>query len=332
MIKITQSFRPYTLIPGMCLPIPGSALYAQVFPTVWRIFSASHELLDEGYVDAQGPLKRFAVFQDLHRGGLAVVCEQYKYYILPSGKKVDSLKGLLPFADSAEPLLSLGVHKHADLHKIRYRRDLKEILPLWLRLSALVPTDVQDAECLNKGSGKLLVTAYQKIQERKKTEIYSALSSLYLAGFSENLLPRIYDTEYQGILKEMPNKDVLEKVPFSLFSYSLAMLRDLFIMRDKEIVEILPSLPPEFPCGRLIHVHLKGIGKISLEWSKKTVRRVCLHAEETAELLLCFSSELSSCRLRQWEKKQLVSSSTVSLGESMEIKNQTTYLWDCFRK
>ncbi|EPP37158.1 hypothetical protein CP8484711_0563B, partial [Chlamydia psittaci 84-8471/1] len=95
------------------------------------------------------------------------------------------------------------------LHKIRYRRDLKEILPLWLRLSALVPTDVQDAECLNKGSGKLLVTAYQKIQERKKTEIYSALSSLYLAGFSENLLPRIYDTEYQGILKEMPNKDVL---------------------------------------------------------------------------------------------------------------------------
>ncbi|EGF85486.1 hypothetical protein G5Q_0285 [Chlamydia psittaci Cal10] len=152
----------------MCLPIPGSALYAQVFPTVWRIFSASHELLDEGYVDAQGPLKRFAVFQDLHRGGLAVVCEQYKYYILPSGKKVDSLKGLLPFADSAEPLLSLGVHKHADLHKIRYRRDLKEILPLWLRLSALVPTDVQDAECLNKGSGKLLVTAYQKIQERKK--------------------------------------------------------------------------------------------------------------------------------------------------------------------
>lgn len=78
------------------------------------------------------------------------------------------MKGLLPFADSAEPLLSLGVHKHADLHKIRCRRDLKEILPLWLRLSALVPTDVQDAECLNKGSGKLLVTAYQKIQERKK--------------------------------------------------------------------------------------------------------------------------------------------------------------------
>ncbi|AAP05018.1 hypothetical protein [Chlamydia caviae] len=332
MIKITQSFKPYTLIPGTFMPIPGSELYAQIFPTLWRIFSASHELLNEGYVEAQGPLKRFAVFQDLHRGGLSVVCEQYKYYILPSGKKVDSLKGHLPHADSAQPLLSLGVHKHADLHKIRYRRDLKEVLPLLLRLGSLTPESSRDEEVLKKGSGTLFVDAYQKIQERRKTEIYAALSSLYLAGFSENLLPRIYDTEYQGILHELPKKNLRENIPFPLLFYTLGMLRDLFILRDKEIVEILPSLPPEFPCGRFIDVHLQGIGKLSLEWSKKTIRRVCLHAEETGPVLLAFSSELSHCRLRQWEKKQLVNSSKVSLGESMEIKAGTTYLWDCFHK
>ncbi|WP_375793536.1 hypothetical protein O1W69_00130 [Chlamydia sp. 12-01] len=332
MIEITQSFKPYTLIPGTFMPIPGSELYAQIFPTLWRVFSSSHELLNEGCVEAQGPLKRFAVFQDLHRGGLAVMCEQYKYYILPSGEKVDSLKGHLPFADSAEPLLSLGVHKHADLHKIRYRRDLKEVLPLWLRLSTLIPDSSRDGGCLKKGSGALLVDAYQKIQERRKTEIYSALTSLYLAGFSENLLPRIYDTEYQGILNELPKKNTREDVPFSLLFYSIAMLRDLFILRDKEIVEILPSLPPEFPCGRFVNIHLQGIGKFSLEWSKKTIRRVYLHAQETTSLLLGFSPELSHCRLRQWEKKQLAGSSKVSLGESMEIKAGTTYLWDCFHK
>ncbi|BAE81513.1 conserved hypothetical protein [Chlamydia felis Fe/C-56] len=332
MIKITQTFKPYTLIPGTFIPIPGSELYAQIFPTLWRVFSSSHVLINEGYVEAQGPLKRFAVFQNLHRGGLAVISEQYKYYILPTGAKVDSLKGHLPCADSAEPLLSLGVHKHADLHKIRRRCDLKEILPLWLRLSALVPESSRNEECLKRGSGTLFVDAYQKIQERKKTEIYAALSSLYLAGFSENLLPRVYDTEYQGILRELPKKETREEVPFSLLWYSLAMLRDIFIVRDKDIVEILPALPPEFPCGRFVHVYFRGIGRFSLEWSKKTIRRVCLHAEETTPVLLGFSSELSHCRLRQWEKKQLTVSSTVSLGESMEIKSGTTYLWDCFHK
>ncbi|MEF9496542.1 MULTISPECIES: hypothetical protein [Chlamydia] len=332
MIKITQSFKPYTLIPGTFMPIPGSELYAQIFPTLWRVFSASHELLNEGYVDAQGPLKRFAVFQDLHRGGLTVASEQYKYYILPSGEKVDSLKGHLPCADSAEPLLSLGVYKHADLHKIRYRRDLKEVLPLLLRLSSLTPASSRGEEYLKKGSGILFVDAYEKIQARKKMEIYSALSSLYLAGFSENLLPRVYDTEYQGILNELPEKTIRENIPFALLVYSMAMLRDLFIFRDREIVEILPSLPPEFPCGRFVNVYLQGIGKFSLEWSKKTIRRVCLYAQEATPLLLGFSPELSHCRLRQWEKKQLVNSSKICLGESMEIKAGTTYLWDCFHK
>ncbi|WP_348663805.1 hypothetical protein [Chlamydia vaughanii] len=332
MIKLTQHFKPYTLVPGSFTPIPGSELYAQVFPTLWRIFSSSHELVNEGEISVSGPLKRFAVFQDLHRGGLAVVSEKYKYYLLPSGECVSSVQGKLPFSESAAPLLSLGVHKHTDLHKIRHRRDLKEILPLWLRLSALVPDFSRDDEYLKRGSGKLFVDVYQKIQERKKTEIASALLSLYLSGFSENLLPRVYDTEYQGILDELPKKGKREGVPFSLLWYSMPMLRDIFVLRDQEIIEILPSLPPEFPCGRFINLLFPGIGKLSLEWSKKTIRRVYLEAQETTSVLLGFSSALSSCRLRQWEKKQLVFSSKISLGESMEIKAGTTYLWDCFYK
>lgn len=328
MIKLTQQFKPYTLIPGACLPIPGSACYAQVFPTFWRVFSYSHELLNEGRISLSGPLKRFYVFQDLHRGGLAVLSEKYKYYLLPSGEKVVSLRGCLPPADQAEPLLSLGVHKHADLHKIRRRRDLKEILPLWWRLAFLTPL----CTLVNaiQPAGKLFHAVRQKIQQREKTEISSLLLSLYLSGFSENFLPRMYDTEYQGIL-DCPDIDE-QNVPFSLLRSSFGLLRDIFIFHDQDLLEVLPSLPPEFPCGRLTRLLLEGIGKISLEWSKKTLRKVCLHSHENREFLLGVPSPLTRCRLRQWEKKQLVTSSQISLGEIMEIKAGTTYVWDCFHK
>lgn len=328
MIKLTQKFKPYTLIPGACLPIPGSEYYAQVFPTLWRVFSSSHELLGEGRISLSGPVKRFYIFQDLHRGGLAVLSEKYKYYLLPSGEKVASIRGSLPSADQAEPLLSLGVHKHADLHKMRRRRDLKEILPFWWRLASLTPpcAPVNAIQPV----GKLFHTVYQKIQQREKTEISSLLLSLYLSGFSENFLPRMSDTEFQGIL-DFSDMDE-QNVPFSLLHSSFGLLRDIFIFHDGDLLEVLPSLPPEFPCGRLTRLLLKGIGKISVEWSKKTLRKVCLHAQENREFLLGVPSPLICCRLRQWEKKQLIASSQISLGEIMEIKAGTTYVWDCFRK
>lgn len=94
MIKIAQSFKPYIMEPGAKIPIPGSTLYAQVFPSLWRIFSSSHELVNEGRVPIQGPLQRFAVFQNLNRGGVAVMTEQYKYYLSPNGCYTRSIADL----------------------------------------------------------------------------------------------------------------------------------------------------------------------------------------------------------------------------------------------
>ncbi|EPP37825.1 hypothetical protein BOKEGFJH_00096 [Chlamydia avium] len=333
MIKLTQQFKPYTLIPGSCVPIPGSKFYARVFPTLWQVFSSKHELVGEGRISSSGPLKRFCVFQDLHRGGISVFSEKYKYYLLPSGRKVSSVRGCLPHADQAEPFLSLGVYKHADLHKMRLRRDLKEILPFWWRLAALIPPDSSESfQEIQGGIGNLFHVVHQKILQREKTEIHSSLLSLYLAGFSENFLPRIYDTEYQGILNDCFDVDTQSHVPFSLLHASFCLLRDIFISHDGEVLDILPSLPPEFPCGKLIHLSLEGIGKISLEWRKKTIRKVCLHAQENKDLFLRVSSPLVSCRLRQWKQKKIIFSSRVSLGEIMEIKAGTTYVWDCFLK
>lgn len=309
------------------MPIPGSHLYAQVFPTRWRVFSSSHQLIDEGDLFVSGPLKRFCVFQNLHRGGLAVVSEKYKYYLLPSGQCVSSLRGSLPPVRNTEPLLSLGVYKHADLHKMRHRRDIREILPFWFRLAVMTPA----GEGVHVGSASLLTDLDQKVQERRKVELCSALLCFYLAGMSENLLPRVYDDEYQGLLAS-PDHIVREEIPFSLLHKSASVLQSIFIDVRKEEIGVLPALPPELPCGRFLNIPLPGIGRVSLEWSKKVIRRVCLHAEATTHIRFTFSSSLSTCRLRHWDKKQMLSSSSFSLRESMEIKSATTYLLDCFQK
>ena len=95
MIKIAQSFKPYIMEPGAKIPIPGSTLYAQVFPSLWRIFSSEHTVLDEGRIPLSGPLKRFVVFQNLDRGGVAVMSDQYKYYLSPQGEYTTSIAKLL---------------------------------------------------------------------------------------------------------------------------------------------------------------------------------------------------------------------------------------------
>lgn len=329
MISITQKFKPYTRVPGKHLPIPGSLLYAQVFPERWRVFSASHYLLFEGDMKIPGPLKNFAVFQDLHRGGLAVHSECYKYYLHPSGRCEVSPKGL-PSASFGFPLLSLGVHKHADWQKIRQRQDLKEILPFWLRLGAMVPEGEEDASLYTLGAGKLLTQVQQSILSKEKTEIVSKLHSLFLSGYSECFLPRRFDAEHQGILTEVFQEDA--KVPFALLRKSFSILMEIFVRIQDNFLEILPSLPPEFPYGRLVGVHLPQIGRLSFEWSKKTLRRVVLVASQSTSIVICAGTEGGTCRQREWQGKRLPGAKRLSLGESVEIKAGTTYLWDCFCK
>lgn len=322
MLAFFQRFKPYTLLPGTLLPIPGSALYAQLFPTLWRIFSADHQLIREGRWHIQGPLKRFTVFQDLQRGGLAVISEAYKYYVLPSGEVVRSVSGKLSAA-GCTPLLSLGVYKQQDLSKIRRRREIQEILPLWWRLAILAPVCEEIPSVIDS----LFTQLEEAMAYRKKELIPKLFLHLYLAGFSEAFLPRLYDSEYQGILCEGPLEG---PVPFVFFQRSLPLIQQLFV-RESQCIEILPNLPAQLHCGRFVHFPL-SIGTLSLEWTKKTIRRMSLQAVVSQEIDVQFFSDMKVCRLQQWENKKLAFSSSHLLGESLEIKAGRTYLWDCFRK
>ncbi|ADH21370.1 hypothetical protein [Chlamydia trachomatis] len=329
MIKIAQSFKPYIMEPGAKILIPGSTLYAQVFPSLWRIFSSSHELVNEGRVPIQGPLQRFAVFQNLNRGGVAVMTEQYKYYLSPNGCYTRSIADLPSASFYSGEYVSFGVHKHADLEKIRRRKDLKEILPFLFRHGALLQN--QPNLSMEKTEVALLLdTLDVAIAEPNKERVFSLLERFVYAGLSKTLLPRLYDEEYQGIVSEDPRPGN-EAVPFSLLRAAALSMRRIFIQESDGVVTLLPALPPEFPCGRWISLYLENIGEISFEWSKKTIRRVILKAHVSRELAI-ISPGVHSSRFRIEEQGRIISCKIKNLLEKVEIKAGTTYLWDRFCK
>jgi hypothetical protein len=314
--------------PGVKIPIPGSTLYAQVFPSLWRIFSASHTLLDEGRIPVKGPLKRFVVFQNLSRGGVAVLSEQYKYYLSPQGFYTSSIADLPHSSFYPGEYVSFGVHKHADLEKIRRRKDLKEILPFLFRHGVLLQK--QALQPLEKTEVSLLLKKLDEvIAEVDKENVYALLVNFIYSGLSKTLLPRLYDEEYQGIVSEDPRQGN-EEVPFALLRAAALSMQKIFIQEQEGVVTLLPVLPPEFPCGRWVGLSL-DIGEISFEWTKKTIRRVVLKAHSSREIVVT-SPGVRLCRFRIEEQGKIISCKIKKNLEKVEIKAGTTYLWDRFCK
>lgn len=334
MISIKHQVRPYTLIPGARVPIPGSLLYAQIFPSLRKIFSSSHDLLLEEPIPLRGPVQRFAVFQDLRRGVLTVGSEQYTYHILPSGSVTSSLQGFSALESVSTPWLSMGVHKHPDMLLVRRRKNLQEILPILLRLSVLLPknhTMIEQQELLNSSG---VYQLYQKvniaIQEKRTQDIAPLLLQFIYAGFSNHFLPRFYDFDYQGILRF--SCQAHSEVAFPILQLCASLIVSMFIRYVDNQIDILPALPPEFPHGRCTHLFIPQVGYLDLEWSKKTIRRMSLQAITTNEVAFTFSPSLNQCRLRRWDHKQCVYHEQISLREKVALKEGSTYLWDCFYK
>lgn len=328
MIKIAQSFKPYIMEPGAKIPIPGSTLYAQVFPSLWRIFSSEHTVLDEGRIPLSGPLKRFVVFQNLDRGGVAVMSDQYKYYLSPQGEYTTSIAKLPPASSHSREYVSFGVHKHADLEKIRRRKDLKEILPFVFRHGVLLqqlslPPLKQTAVSL------LLKLLDEAIAKADKERIFPLLENFVYAGISKTLLPRLYDEEYQGIVSEDPKQEQ-EEVPFALLRAAALSMQKIFIEEQDGVVTVLPALPPEFPCGRWVGLSL-SMGEISFEWAKKKLRKVVLKAHSSGAIVIT-TPGIRSCRLRIEEQGKIISCQMKKNLEKVEIKAGTTYLWDRFHQ
>lgn len=202
--------------------------------------------------------------------------------------------------------LSLGSHRAQDVEMIERRKDFNQVLPIWHRLGQLT-IDVPNKDTASKiPSDQLPKSHLDTVKETLKIgnleEGYFNLKKLFLTGFDFAFSPRSQDDDHQGIL--LKSQPVVTGSPLQVLKCGVDLIRSLFIQSEKNIVKILPALPPEFHSGRLLNSKIcygdknKVYGRIDLEWSKKEIRRVIFRAEQTSEIMFEFCRKKTKCRLR----------------------------------
>lgn len=365
-ISIAERLRPFCHLPGTATILPGSSYQVQVFPCLVRFFDLTKNqplLLGELNLYLKGPVEEFTVFNDLEKGRITVsgkTVEGWVRYHLMSGfqgkgirifvekvanggvtieiqgrkhslsdkESLDLLQQTISFEPYKIPTcdrLSLGNHKGQDWELIKRRFDLAEMLPLVHRLGQLIPrNDVVDSQ---EGTLALLENCRESLISQRP-EKGEQTWRLFLQGcFHSLLVPRLDDWEHQGLVnsRALVSTDIS---PLILLSEGARLIRDLFIQQTEEQLLILPLLFPSFHCGRLVNVSLACGGKISLEWTKKTIRRVAFFPGRDQECHLQFRSDVRSYRLRcdNKDKEKRVSCQTPLL-----LKKNCYYMLDNFQ-
>ncbi len=204
-------------------------------------------------------------------------------------KSASLLRQSLPLIDR----LSLGNHKAQDWALMRRRLDFSEIFPLWHRLGQLVTNDTPQT---SMGTASLLEECRAAICANAPEHILPHFQRLFLTGFDGALSPRLEDSDFHGLaLPEIDRRQPAS--PLQLLQQGAELIRSLFIKDRGDSLELLPALPPQFHCGRLLNV-AGGQGIVSLEWTKKAIRCAILHATKTGRIALACADGAKHCRLR----------------------------------
>jgi hypothetical protein len=309
-------------------------------------------------IDVKGPVHEFTLQQDLEKGSVSVFGRAQDGYFRYSvrqqeeglclffekvpepglqihyggltervmGKRKITLhkKRETEFSISLERLC-LGCHKKQHWTHMQERLDMSEIFPHWLRLGYMVP--MSSPEPSFSGLSTLLERCAKHIQNADKESVLTAFSGLFLAGFSDMLVPQMRDEKHQGIVIEHVETDL--KAPLTLLSEGSRMIRSLFFEEKEEGLYLLPCLPPAFHSGRFLGVKTSKGDRIDLEWSKKQVRRVVVSVGENHQMRLYFPKAIKQYRLR---KTLSCKGTLITCGEAITCQPGDTLYLDCFQK
>lgn len=205
------------------------------------------------------------------------------------GSHIDALHQM-PMIDR----LSLGNHKAQDWELVCRRENFAEIFPLWQRLGQLIPCAKQLEITANKG---LLDECRQLLDKNKPENVLPQFRRLFLVAFEGILSPRSSDTDFHGIA--LPAFDSSAQLsPLQILIEGSRLISSLFIREAGHNIHLLPMLPPEFHCGRFINFICRDGSRLSLEWTKKALRRVVFTAAQSQTMAFSFSKGERQCRLR----------------------------------
>lgn len=255
MLKIKEKLRPFSHKPGRRCWLPRTNIEVQAYPTKLIIAGKEYPL--------DGPVEQFTLMQDLERGCVVVFSEKYRLYVWPNGE-VKKEKPPILFHER----LFLGCTKKQEWELMKRRFDPCELFPLWFQLGQMEA----------RGHFSLLDECQKVLHTPEK--IVPTFMKLLRVGFEEMMVPRRTDSDFQGLCEDSVEGDVA-----ILLSEGSRLIRSLFLEGE----QILPHLPPEFHCGRLL------TESIEIEWSKKQVRRVVVHS--STEPKLHFSKNIKRYRV-----------------------------------
>lgn len=362
-IKIAERLRPYSHLPGTFCYLPGSYYSIEIFPTLLRIWDLRQiqvSMVKEISIGIMGPVKKFTLMLDLERGHIEVSGENtngfFRYrlssglngeislYIEKSaGEGLEINKSMFHPKESLalisktssqqvfKPIdqarLSLGCQKSQDWDFIKRRLDLKEILPIWYRMGQMIP----QIKPLGPGSDvegpfKLIQSCKELLKEKKHQHIAESLLSIFQVSFFGIMAPMLKDKFYQGIIHEEKSFEPNIQ-PLQLIVETIPLIRSLFIEQQNEHIHILPHIPPQFHCGRFNDIPING-GVISMEWTKKKIRRMIFSSQKSQQAVFVFDNEISRFRLRKKESNQ---EHQIKTGIPLHFEENCVYLFDNFQ-
>ncbi|MBP7074115.1 MAG: hypothetical protein KBA81_01875 [Rhabdochlamydiaceae bacterium] len=268
--------KPFSHLPGTFCIIPETSCQVQVFPALLRFTDFSTgKTWDEKLW--KGPVEGFTLELDLEKGYVEVFGKTavgFKRRQIGERFKTDHLEHL-----------SLGKHTKLDWELVLRRLNMEEMVPVLFQLGQLVPESTAQTPILN----------FLKFSD--KTEVAKQLKLFFKTGFHGLMAPRLIDEDFQGIIEEGPEGKA-EGSPLALLREGYIALRALFFTED-EGFSLLPNLPPEFHAGRLVNLRSSMGDIISIEWSKKLLKKVYIKPAKTREIPLTIQKSLCSFRINQ---------------------------------
>ena len=342
-IKIAERLHPFSHQSGTVCLIPKTTWEVQVFPALLRFRDLESSQHFELALDFKGPIKDFTLEQDLEKGCVRVYGMSQTGYIdyqITRDKNTLNLvrrKGesiSLPVAlkDEFFPLLperlSLGMHRSQDWTLVQRRMDLSEIFPTWLRLAALTPQR-KIKELPSVGTLILLQECKNAISKREKKQLSPLFTALFQTAFQGILSPRLMDEHFLGIIPQSEKEIPSSLSSLVLLQESAKLIRELFFKEEEKKIFLLPCLPPEMHSGRFISIRTSTGDEISMEWSKKLLKKVVWRNATQKEIVLELQASLKSFRLRHALRDR---GTRISTDEPLFLKaGQTLYL-DRFQK
>lgn len=331
-ITIAERLHPFSHKPGTCCLIPGSSIEVQVFPA-YLIFKDL-----EIPLSIKGPVKDFTVQQDLEKGRITVWGDSadgfFRYHIyagvdnsyyFESEKNIPILpttskeKAFKPVAEK----LSLGCSKAQDWDLVMRRGEMNEIFPFWHRLGKAIPK----TQVKYDGTGKLLLKCKEAVENKDREHLVEQFENLFHAAFRGILVPQLTDDLHQGFIAD--DEQIDENLsPLFLLSEGANLIQSLFVQFSEKTIEILPVLPPQFHCGRMLNIPTPW-GTLDFEWTKKEIRRVIFKAVAKDEITFKYPAQMKHARFHVSNNQR---GNIVSLNTPIEIVPDQHYFFDNFQK